>query len=95
MSIQIVVQFELRPETAEHARAAFRTLAEQTRAEPGVRRFDAFTTHDQPHRVLLVEEWDNQHAIDEHMTHEHTAVFRAATEGAFQTEPVVNRLAAL
>lgn len=95
MTIQIVVQFDIRPDNSLAALEAFRLLAKETSAEPGVKRFEAFTVDEHPHRVVLVEEWVDQAAIDEHMTHAHTDLFRAATATALQTPPTVNRLALL
>lgn len=92
MSIQIVVQFDIHPDKSLAALEAFRLLAKETSAEPGATRFEAFTVDEHSHRVVLVEEWVDQAAIDEHMTHAHTAQFRAATAGAFQSPPIVNRL---
>ena len=95
MSIQIVVQFDLHPDKSLAALEAFRLLAKETSAKPGVTRFEAFTVDEHPNRVVLVEEWTDQAAIDEHMTHAHTAQFRAATADVFQSPPIVNRLAML
>lgn len=92
MTIQIVVQFDIHPDHAPATLEAFRLLAKETSTEPGAKRFEAFTVDDHPHRVVLVEEWADQAAIDEHMTHAHTDQFRAATANAFPAPPIVNRL---
>ncbi|WP_418002718.1 putative quinol monooxygenase [Mycobacterium sp. PDNC021] len=95
MTIQIVVQFDILPDNVPAVLEAFRLLAKETSAEPGVTRFEAFTVDEHPHRVVLVEEWADQAAIDKHMTHAHTDQFRATTANAFQTPPIVNRLTLL
>lgn len=96
MPIHIVVQFDIGPARSNaEIHSAFRALVDETRNEPGVTRFDAYRVQGQPNRVLLVEEWVDQAAIDEHMTHDHTAEFLKLTSGAFGDGPQVNRLGIL
>ncbi|MFI7002388.1 putative quinol monooxygenase [Nocardia sp. NPDC050175] len=92
MPIHIVVQFDIEPVRSAEVHSAFRALVAETQIEPGVTRFDAYRAQGHPNRVVLVEEWVDQAAIDEHMTHGHTAEFRKITSGAFGDGPQVNRL---
>ena len=92
MTITIVVDFDLEPSRAGATHRAFRELAEHTRAEPGALVFDAFTDPDRPNSVVLVEQWADQHAIDEHMELPHTKAFLDAVHGAFASPQTVRRL---
>ena len=65
--LMIVVEFEVKP---EH-RGAFVELmthhARLSRAEDGCQQFDVLVPQNDPSRVLLVEAWRDQAALDVHM----------------------------
>lgn len=50
------------PKIRELLTAAMR----QSRAEPGCRRFDVYHSSVEPRRFTLVEQWENQAALDQH-----------------------------
>ena len=64
--LMIVVEFEVKP---EH-RSAFVDLikghAQRSRAEDGCQQFDVLLPENDPNRVLLVEAWRDQAALDVH-----------------------------
>ena len=65
--LMIVVEFEVKP---EH-RGAFVELmkghAQRSRAEDGCLQFDVLLPEEDQNRVLLVEAWRDQAALDVHM----------------------------
>ncbi|MFV2197515.1 putative quinol monooxygenase [Nocardiopsis sp. LOL_012] len=95
MSIQIVVVFDVRPEHFDTAVAAFRDLAARTIEEEGALRFDAFLSQGRDNTVVLVEEWADQDAIDQHMKEDCVREFLDRVEGCFRSEATVHRLEAV
>ena len=69
--------------------SAARAVAAATRADRGCVSYDFAADLDDPDRVLGVEVWADQSALDEHMTHEHTQQFLAVAPGLLVGEPVM------
>ncbi|GAA1448713.1 putative quinol monooxygenase [Nocardiopsis tropica] len=95
MSIQIVVIFDVLPERLGTAVSAFRELAARTIEEQGALRFDAFLSAEHADTVVLVEEWADQYAIDQHMKEACVREFLSQVEGCFRSDPTVHRLSPL
>ena len=83
MSIRTAV---LLTATAEGREALLDVLRADTAAasrEPGSDRFEWYQHPDDPLKVVVMEEWATQEALDEHMAHDHTqAVVRALRDDA-------------
>ncbi len=56
--------------------AALATVVERTRAESGCLGYTAHLHADDPRRVLFLERWAGQAALDRHWASEHLAAFR-------------------
>lgn len=83
MSIHIIVDFTAEPGERQFIIDAFTDLVVATRAEPGCLVFDLYTTVADDNGLILVEEWADQNAIDEHMTLGHTVRFLEVVRGRF------------
>ncbi|ORI17276.1 putative quinol monooxygenase [Rhodococcus sp. 1168] len=92
MSIHIIVDFVAAPGEKQTVVDAFTDLVLATRAEPGCLIFDLYTTAADDNGMILIEEWDDQNAIDHHMTLGHTVKFLQAVEDRFSTPAVARRL---
>jgi quinol monooxygenase YgiN len=62
----IVVEFEVKPEHSNQFIELIRGHAQRSRAEEGCQQFDVLLPQDDRNRVLLVEAWRDQAALDVH-----------------------------
>jgi len=84
MSIRHVVTIQVAPGRATDFASAFRTLQAITRQEEGCEQYELFQSLDDPDRVVLMERWSSQAALDRHMEAERT-----------RSDPYVEALVAL
>src|SRR5690348_10722875 len=64
--IMIVVEFEVKPEYRTQFIELMKGHAERSRAEEGCQQFDVLLPQEDQSRVLLVEAWRDQAALDAH-----------------------------
>src|ERR1700756_151533 len=64
--IMIVVEFEVKPEHRSQFIELIKGHAQRSRAEDGCQQFDVLLPQNDPSRVLLVEAWRDQAALDVH-----------------------------
>ena len=62
----IVVEFEVKPEHRNQFLELMRGHAQRSRGDDGCLQFDLMLPSDDPKRVLLVEGWRDQAALDAH-----------------------------
>jgi quinol monooxygenase YgiN len=74
----MVVFISAHPDGRTRLLEVLRADADAASAEPGNGRFELYEHLDDPLRFTLIEEWMSQEALDEHMTHDHTAAVVAA-----------------
>ncbi|MET9363225.1 putative quinol monooxygenase [Streptomyces sp. NPDC006632] len=92
MTLQITVLFDVLPDRIDSIAPAFAELAEHTRREAGALRFDAFLSESRENTVVLIEEWTDQDAIDQHMKQPYTQDFLDRSTGAFARPAEVHRM---
>jgi (4S)-4-hydroxy-5-phosphonooxypentane-2,3-dione isomerase len=64
--IMIVVEFEVKPEHRSQMIELIKGHAQRSRAEDGCQQFDVLVPQEDQNRVLLVEAWRDQAALDAH-----------------------------
>jgi quinol monooxygenase YgiN len=64
--IMIVVEFEVKPEHRNQFIELMKGHAQRSRAEDGCQQFDVLMPQEDHSRVLLVEAWRDQAALDVH-----------------------------
>jgi quinol monooxygenase YgiN len=64
--IMIVVEFEVKPEHRAQFIDLMKGHAQRSRAEDGCKQFDVLLPEGDQNRVLLVEAWRDQEALDTH-----------------------------
>jgi quinol monooxygenase YgiN len=64
--IMIVVEFEVKPEHRNQFVELIKGHAQRSRAEDGCQQFDVLLPQEDHNRVLLVEAWRDQAALDVH-----------------------------
>ena len=64
--LMIVVEFEVKPEHRDSFVELMQGHARLSRAEDGCQQFDVLLPQEDPSRVLLVEAWRDQPALDVH-----------------------------
>ena len=65
--IMIVVEFEVKPEHRDQFIELIKGHAQRSRAEDGCQQFDVLLPQEDHNRVLLVEAWRDQAALDVHL----------------------------
>ncbi|MGH6988700.1 MAG: putative quinol monooxygenase [Stellaceae bacterium] len=66
MAVRLVITFAAAPgKGAEHA-AGMKARCAEIRQEPGCEQFEAFQSIDDPDRIVLLERWADQPALDTH-----------------------------
>ena len=64
--IMIVVEFEVKPEHRNQFIGLIKGHAQRSRTEDGCQQFDVLLPQEDHNRVLLVEAWRDQAALDVH-----------------------------
>ncbi len=70
--------------------AAARAVAAATRADRGCLAYSFAADVEDPDRILSIEIWADQAALDEHMRHEHTQEFLRTAPGLVAGDPVMS-----
>jgi len=65
--IMIVVEFEVKPEHRDAFIELIKGHAQRSRAEDGCQQFDVLLPQEDQRRVLLVEAWRDEAALDVHI----------------------------
>lgn len=90
----IVANFLVRPEHREgFMQTCLADAASSVKNEPGCKRFEVYTGHEEPNRIVLFEVYDDEAAFQAHMKTPHFATFAAETRGKSAEGPQVLRLA--
>ena len=76
--IVVLTHVDVVPDRKDVGIAAVQGLAEQSRHEPGARRFDVLQQNSRPNHFTLVEVWSDRAALDAHAAAPHTRAFRDA-----------------
>jgi quinol monooxygenase YgiN len=95
MTIHVVVDIDVVPGQLDHALVAFDTLVSATLGEEGCLRFEVYVSEAEDNRIVLVETWSDQHAIDLHMKADYTEDFLGQVEAAFVSPPRARRIRAV
>jgi len=92
MTIHVVVDVDVLPGRLDEAQDAFRELVAATLPEQGCLQFDVFVSEQEENRLVLVETWADQDAIDLHMKEEHTTHFLERVRTVFPHPPHARRI---
>lgn len=76
--IVVTGHLSIAPDQLDTALAAIRTNVAATRAEPGNVDYRFSTDLDEPGRLNVVEQWEDEAALDAHMASAHMAEFMGA-----------------
>jgi len=75
-AVFVVTHVDVPPPKKDDCIALLKTLAEASRKETGVLRFDVFQQASRPNHFSVVEIWKDQNAYQAHITAAHTKSFR-------------------
>lgn len=70
--------------------AAARAVAAATRGDRGCLTYTFAADLEDPDRILSIEIWADQAALDEHMDHDHTQAFLRVAPGLVAGEPAMS-----
>jgi quinol monooxygenase YgiN len=88
-AVFVLTHVDVFPAGKDDVAAMVRTLAEDSRKDPGVQRFDAVVWDGHPNHFHLIEAWSGRAAREAHALADHTKQFRAKLvpfEGALYDE---------
>jgi quinol monooxygenase YgiN len=77
--VVVVVHFRAQRGRGSDGLAALGELSVATHAEEGCLLFALHTAADDADHIVLIERWASRAALDEHLTKEHLAAFRAGS----------------
>jgi quinol monooxygenase YgiN len=87
--IRVVAFLKAKPESKEAMEAAVRVCAAASRNEDGCLMYAGHWDQSDPDRLVFVEHWASQAALDEHMTTPHFHAFVAAIADLLQGAPEI------
>ena len=88
-AVYVLTHVDVFPAGKDEAAALVKTLAEDSRKDPGAQRFDAIIMDGRPNHFHLIEVWADRSALIGHILADHTKQFRAKVtplEGALYDE---------
>lgn len=93
MTIHIVVDIDVVPGQLAHTLAAFDEMVTATlREEAGCLRFEVYESEAEQNRIVLIETWSDQQAIDLHMKADYTERLLEQVKTAFLSPPRARRM---
>ena len=66
MALRLVITLSAAPGKGAQFAAAFQKRCEEVRTEPGCEQFEIFRSADDPDKLVLLERWSDQAALDAH-----------------------------
>ena len=85
--IHVVAVLEVRPDGKDAMETAVRACVSASRDEEGCLMYAGHWDHSDPNRVVFVEHWTSQAALDEHATRPHFKAFIDAIGDLVQGQP--------
>ncbi|WP_300452509.1 putative quinol monooxygenase [Accumulibacter sp.] len=77
MSLSIIASIVAHPEHRETVRQALSAMLTPTRAEAGCRQYDLHVDQADPNRMVMIERWTDDAALDAHVATPHMAQLKA------------------
>jgi quinol monooxygenase YgiN len=87
--IVVVGRVQTDPQRREECVRVGQAVARASRAEAGCLAYAVHADTEDPNRVVFVEEWESQEALDAHFATEHVATFMAAIQATLAAPPEV------
>ena len=81
MSLSVVATITSKAEFRGEVRQALITILAPSRAEPGCLQYDLHTDRNDPDRLVMIERWQDDAALDRHLATPHFAALGAALDG--------------
>lgn len=80
-NVNILVSFEIFPDTSEIADKALAVFYEESKKEPGLVYMYIMRDNDHPAQIFIVEAWKTQRDFETHITSSHFLTFGNAIVG--------------
>jgi quinol monooxygenase YgiN len=87
--VKLIARLNAKPGQEELLTSALRELVGPSREEAGCILYDVCAVKDEPGKLLVLEEWESQEALDEHMQTPHFKAFLAKAGDALAGEPAL------
>jgi quinol monooxygenase YgiN len=94
MTLNVVATIDAKPEHVATVENALREMLVPTRAEPGCLQYELNRDLDQPTRLMMIERWSDEAALERHTATPHMARLRRALDGWVE-RTAISRLAQL
>jgi quinol monooxygenase YgiN len=93
--VKLIARIDAKPGQEESLAEALRELSGPSRAEAGCVQYDVCRMKDDPTKLVVVEEWASQEALDAHMATPHFQAFVARIGDALAGPPKLEFIEAL
>jgi len=90
--LKFIARIDAKPGKEALVAEALAALVEPSRAETGCIAYEVCRMKDDHTKLVVLEEWASQEALDEHMASAHFQGFLAKTAGALAGEPRLEML---
>jgi len=87
--VKLIARLSAKPGHEEVLTNALRELVAPSREEAGCILYDVCVVKDEPGKLLVLEEWESQDALDQHMATPHFQAFLADAGDALAGEPTL------
>jgi quinol monooxygenase YgiN len=87
--IRVVAFLQVKPDTKQAMEEAVRLCASASRNEAGCLMYSGHWDQGDENRLVFVEHWTSQAALDEHMAQPHFHAFVAAIGDLLESEPEI------
>lgn len=94
MTLHVVAEFRALPGQEDRLRTALEAMIEPSLTEPGCRVYQPFTNPNDATHMVLVEEWTDAQALEEHFTTPHFDHVRGVLDQILAEPLVIRRLVA-
>ena len=85
--IRVIARITAKPETEDKVKSVLSSLVEPTHQEPGCLHYELLQNYQDPSEFVLIEEWENQAALDSHTAASHTQKAEAEVEDFLKQVP--------
>ncbi|MFE3756612.1 putative quinol monooxygenase [Nocardia tengchongensis] len=94
MTLHVVAELRAAAGHEDRLRTALEAMIEPSLAEPGCLSYQPFTNPNDPAHMVVVEEWHDADALEQHFTADHFRHVASVLEGIVAEPMIIRRLVA-
>ncbi|MEU1209382.1 putative quinol monooxygenase [Nocardia sp. NPDC005825] len=94
MTLHVVAELHVTPGNEDRLRTALEAMIEPSLAEPGCLTYQPFTNPNDPAHMVVVEQWQDAAALEDHFKTDHFQHVAGVLEGIVAEPMIIRRLIA-